>query len=67
LIVADEAGPPQPQHILPKQFSLIAFLFKTFAVRHRVAPLDSSNNRVKQTGVPAYDFDKTQQRSAPIN
>jgi hypothetical protein len=52
----------QPQHILPKQFSLIALLFKTFAVRHRVAPLDSSNNRVEQTKVPAYDSGKTQLR-----
>src|SRR5271155_1187358 len=27
----------QPQYIFPKQFSLIALLFKTSAVRHRVA------------------------------
>ena len=52
----------QPQYIFPKQFSLIAWLFKTSAVRHRVAPLESSSNRVKETKAPAYDSGKTQQR-----
>jgi hypothetical protein len=53
----------EPQHIFPKQFSLIALLFKTFG--HRVAPLESSNNRASKA--PAYDSGKTQLRREPMN
>jgi hypothetical protein len=68
-MAADNAWTFQPQHsfepkyIFPKQFSIIALLFGTFA--HRVAPFESSKNRVSKG--PAYDFGKTQLRRAPIN
>jgi hypothetical protein len=58
LIVADDAWPFQAQHVLPKQFSFIALLFNAFITRHRKAPLDTSDNSVTQTKVPACDLGK---------